>query len=281
MSDKLRRALMAVLAIVFCVSAAAFGKALMEYHKGNEIYESAMEYVEETDITAASETKEEKTEEKEQQDTPVSNIKRSYANIDFAGMQAINADVIGWIQIMGTQVDYPLLDADDNKYYLNHTYDHRRSSYGSIFIEPRNKPDLSEDHLVIYGHNMVNKSMFGSLLNFKQQSYANNHNIITICMPGKDLTYRVFSAYTAHVDSATYRMSFSGDASFQEMISYMKENSVIYSDITPKVGDQILTLSTCTPAGARDYRFVVNAVLIDGNNLVSSVQENAVETEAK
>lgn len=282
MSDKLRRGLMAILAIIFCVSAVVFGKSILEYRKGDEIYESAMEFVEETSVPAASETENaEEKEEKKPQDAPVSTVKRTYANVDFAGLQAVNADVIGWIQIMGTQVDYPLLDADDNKYYLNHTYDHRRSSYGSIFIEPRNKSDLSEDHLVVYGHNMVNKSMFGSLLHYKQQSYANNHNTITICMPGRDLTYKVFSAYTAHVDSATYRMSFYSDASFQEMISHMKENSVIYSDITPKVGDQILTLSTCTPAGAKDYRFVVNAVLINGNDAVPSVQENAAVAEEK
>lgn len=281
-SDKLRRILMAVLAIVFCVSAVIFGKSLLEYRKGDEIYESAMEFVEETDVTAAPETEgEEEKEEKKQQNAPVSTVKRTYANVDFAGLQAINEDVIGWIQILGTQVDYPLLDADDNKYYLNHTYDHRRSSYGSIFIEPRNKPDLSEDHLVIYGHNMVNKSMFGSLLHYKQQSYANNHNTITICMPGKDLTYRVFSAYTAHVDSATYRMSFSSDASFQEMISHMKDNSMIHSDVTPKMGDQILTLSTCTPAGAKNYRFVVNAVLVSGNRSAAAVQENPAVLEEK
>ena len=138
MSDKLRRILMGILALVFCVSAFHFGKAFLEYRKGDQIYENAMEFVVEADTPI------------EVEDEPTT--KRTYTEIDFAGMRAVNEDVIGWIQIPDSPVDYPLLDADDNKYYLNHTYDRQWSSYGSIFLEPRNNPDLSERHLVIYGH---------------------------------------------------------------------------------------------------------------------------------
>ena len=239
MSNKLRRILMALLAVVFCVSAFHFGKAFLEYRKGDQIYESAKEFM----VTADTPV------EKEEEETV---LKRTHTEIDFEGMRAVNEDVIGWIQILNSPVDYPLLDAADNQYYLNHTYDRQWSSYGSIFLEPRNNPDLSEKHLVIYGHNMVNASMFGSLLEYKNQAYADSHPEITICMPDRDLTYRVFSAYTAHVDSVTYRMSFQNDASFVEIANYMKENSVIHHDIMPEAGDQILTLSTCMPEGAKN-----------------------------
>ena len=252
MSDKLRRILMCVLAIVFCVSAFHFGKAFLEYRKGDKIYENAMEFVVKADTPV--EVKDE------------TSMKRTYTEIDFAGMRAVNEDVIGWIQILDSPVDYPLLDADDNKYYLNHTYDRQWSSYGSIFLEPRNNPDLSERHLVIYGHNMVNESMFGSLLEYKNQEYADTHPEITICMTDRDLIYRVFSAYTAHVDSAAYRMSFSDDASFMEMAEQMKANSVIAADVMPTAEDQVLTLSTCTPEGAKKYRFIVNAVLVEDSS---------------
>lgn len=255
MSEKLRRLIMAVLCIIFCVSAFTFGKSFLEYRKGDKIYDTAKEFVVKADTPVAPEEK---------------SIKRTYSDIDFAGMQALNDDVIGWIQIADTVVDYPLLDADDNKYYLNHTYDKQWSSYGSIFIEPRNNPDLSEQHLVVYGHNMVNKSMFGSLLEYKKQEYADAHPEILICMPDRDLTYRVFSAYTAHVDSATYRMSFWDEASFVDMTEYMKENSVITCDINPDKDAQLLTLSTCTPEGAKKYRFVVNAVLVSDSSKVSA-----------
>ena len=252
MTDKMRRFIMVILALVFCVSAFHFGKAFLEYRKGDQIYENAMEFVLEAETPV--EIKEENP------------LKRTFSKIDFAGMRAVNEDVIGWIQILDSPVDYPLLDADDNKYYLSHTYDRQWSSYGSIFLEPRNNPDLSEKHLVVYGHNMVNESMFGSLLEYKKQEYADTHPEITICMTDRDLTYRVFSAYTAHVDSAAYRMSFSDDASFMEMTEQMKANSVIATDIMPTAEDQVLTLSTCTPEGAKKYRFVVNAVLVDDSS---------------
>ena len=265
MSEKMRRTLIGILVVVFCVAAVFFGKSLWEYHKGDEIYESAMEYVTEEE-TVSTEEEEPAVEEEPKKPSiaPVPVVKRTHANIDFASLQAVNEDVFGWIQIFGTQVDYPLLDADDNKYYLKHGYDHRRTAYGSIFLEPRNSAKMNEKHIVIYGHNMVNHSMFGSLVNYKKQAYANNHNFITICMPGQDLTYQVFSAYTAAIDSPTYRLQFPKEGSFDEMIRHMKENSVISSDLTPKEGDQILTLSTCTPAGSKSHRFVVNAVLVSG-----------------
>jgi sortase B len=252
MTDKIRRFIMVILALVFCVSAFHFGKAFLEYRKGDQIYENAMEFVVEADMPVEIE-----------EENP---LKRTFSKIDFAGMRAVNEDVIGWIQILDSPVDYPLLDADDNKYYLSHTYDRQWSSYGSIFLEPRNNPDLSEKHLVVYGHNMVNESMFGSLLEYKKQEYADTHPEITICMTDRNLTYRVFSAYTAYVDSAAYRMSFSDDASFMEMTEQMKANSVIATDIMPTAEDQVLTLSTCTPEGAKKYRFIVNAVLVDDSS---------------
>ena len=251
MSNKARYLLMGLLAVVFCVSAMTFGKSFLEYRKGDKIYDKAMDFVITTDKQVAIEEE---------------LSRRTYKTIDFAGMRAVNEDVIGWIQIEDTPVDYPLLDADDNKYYLNHTYDRQWSSYGSIFLEPRNNPDLSEQHLVIYGHNMVNESMFGSLLDYKQQDFADAHKEIVICMPDRDLIYQVFSVYTAHVDSATYRMTFADEASFAEMAKYMKANSVISSEVTPDSDDQILTLSTCTPEGAKKYRFVVNAVLVEDSS---------------
>jgi len=258
MSDKIRRVLMIILACVFVVSACVFGKSFLEYRKGDQIYETAKGFLVEADTPVT--------------DEELLPGQRTYKDIDFAGMQAVNEDVIGWIQIYDTPVDYPVLDAEDNKYYLNHTYDRQWSSYGSIFLEHRNNPDWSEKHLVVYGHNMVNNSMFGSLLEYKNQAYLEKHPMITICLPDRDLTYQIFSAYTAHVDSPTYYMTFDWEGQFQQMIDHMTKNSLIQSDAVPGAEDQILTLSTCTPAGAKKYRFVVNAVLVEDSRITEEEQ---------
>ena len=286
MSDKMRRCLIGVLLLVFCISAVFFGKSLWSYREGDKIYESALGFVEAEEIGEVTDidtevNDSEKEEKKKSSVAAISTVKRTHSNIDFKGLQAINGDIFGWIQIFGTQVDYPLLDANDTQYYLNHTYDHRRSAYGSIFLEPRNSRKMNDRHVIIYGHNMVNRSMFGSLLNYKKQSYADNHNKITICMPGKDLVYQVFSVYTADIDSPNYRLNFAGDASFEEMISYMKKQSVISSNITPDAEDQILTLSTCTSAGSKSKRFVVNAVLISGDYKPPRTGKAEVHAEIK
>ena len=277
MSEKMRRTLIGILMVVFCVAAVFFGKSLWEYHEGNEIYESAMEFV--TEEAVSQEDKDEDTSDEEPKKpsvAPVPSVKRTHTNINFKDLQTINEDVFGWIQIFGTQVDYPILDADDTQYYLKHSYNHRRTAYGSIFLEPRNSAKMNEKHIVIYGHNMVNHSMFGSFVNYKKQAYANNNQFITICMPGNDLIYQIFSAYTAAIDSPTYRLRFSEEGSFDEMIKHMKESSLINSDITPKEGDQILTLSTCTPAGSKSHRFVVNAVLVSGKPTYLAQKEEAM-----
>lgn len=252
---------MFVLAAVFVVSAGVFGKSFLEYRKGDRIYETAKGFMIETDTPV--------TDEEERLPGM-----RTYKEIDFSGMQAVNEDVIGWIQIYDTVVDYPVLDADDNKYYLNHTYDRQWSSYGSIFLEPRNNPDWSDQHIVVYGHNMVNESMFGSLLDYKKQEYFEQNPEILICLPDRDLTYQIFSAYTAHVDSPTYFMTFEEDGQSQQMIDHMRENSLIQTDVTPEADDQILTLSTCTPEGAKYYRFVVNAVLVEDTKAIEEEKAN-------
>lgn len=258
MPENLRRFLMVLLIGVFCFSAVKFTKSLWEYYKGNEIYASARKFV----IEAGSDT------QKEEKET---------TQIDFSGLQKMNKEVLGWITIPGTTVDYPLLDADDNSYYLTHSYDRQWSSYGSIFLEQDNAADLMDSHIILYGHNMKNGAMFGSLADYKEQGYADSHNIIKIALPGAERTYRVFSAYTAHVDSHTYEKTAGESGVYQRMIGHMKSNSIIQTDITPKFGEQILTLSTCTPAGDEEYRFVVNAVLIEPPNITNQKVGEEVE----
>lgn len=249
MSEKVRRLFMTVLFVVFCISTISFGKSFLEYRKGDQIYDAANAFVVKTDSPVMAENAEVKEKE-----------------IDFSGLHEVNQDIIGWIEIKDTPVNYPLLAADDNRYYLNRAYDQQRSSYGSIFLEYRNRSDLQDKHLVIYGHNMKNGSMFGSLLEYKDQNFADNHQTIRIDTPEETFTYQVFSAYTAHVDSPTYRMSFDDEESYHEMMTYMKDQSIIQSASVPDASDQILTLSTCTPEGAKEYRFVVNAFLVENKN---------------
>lgn len=228
------------LAGIFCISMFHFINGLREYQKGNEIYESAQEFVTE--------------------DIPDTAKEDFIIQIDFARLKELNKDIIGWIRISGTIIDYPLVDSKDNSFYLNHSYDLQWSSYGSIFLDERNTPDFSDHHIILYGHNMKNQSMFGSLLDYKDQEYAYNHPTIKIMLPNEERMYQVFSAYTAHVDSSTYEIP-KDNAVHKQMIDHMIANSMIQTDVIPETGEQILTLSTCTSTDDQKYRFVVNGLL--------------------
>jgi len=183
------------------------------------------------------------------------------AAIDLEALRAVNPDVLGWIHIPDTVISYPLMAGDDNEEYLNRTWDRKSSKFGSIFLEGRSSRDLSDFNTIIYGHNMRTDDMFGTLLRYAEQSYAENHPAVYIATDEGVRRYDIFAAYEAEVRSDTYRLIFEDDARKQQGIDLYTESSVIESGIIPTTQDQILTLSTCTGRGTDDLRFVVQAVL--------------------
>ena len=130
-------------------------------------------------------------------DYVIQNDDGSISYVDLDRLVKENGDIKGWIYIEGTDISYPLLQGPDNDYYLYRTYKKEYLFAGSIFIDAANAPDLSDQHTIIYGHNMKNDSMFGTLGKFKQQDYRDQHRYIYILMPGQDWNkYEIFSAYT-------------------------------------------------------------------------------------
>lgn len=246
MRKKLLRICLLLFGCILAVSLFQLGKNFSEYRKGEQIYEAAKAFT----VTAGEEGK---TEIGSGEENP----------IDFDSLQAINPDVFAWIRIADTPIDYPVLQGEDNEYYLSHAYDGQPSAYGSIFLEEKHSADMQARQTIFYGHNMLNQSMLGILTKYENQDFANAHHTIKVYLADEVLTYEVFSAYRAHIFSPTYKESLSDDASCQETIDFMLDSSVIDMGITPQVGDRILTLSTCTPMGEKEYRFVVNAVLTE------------------
>ena len=180
--------------------------------------------------------------------------------MDFTALREVNRDVQGWIMIPGTVISSPLLQGEDNQYYLKHTWKKWTSAVGAIFLEWQNSPDLSDFNTIIYGHRMNNGSMFASLKNYKKQSYWAAHPCVYITDDNGSHKYEIFAAYEVSTTGTTYQLGFSDDASKQAFIDYCLEQSVIDTGITPTVYDRVLTLSTCTGNG-HATRWVVQAVL--------------------
>ena len=274
----LRRLLVVLLALVFLGSAGMLVYTQFQYREGDFAYAEAEELVELPDLTelqkepeaepAPEEPAEAQPEEPDQQEEPqqepvyVDPYADALRNMDFAALQEVNSDVMGWILIPYTRISYPLVQGSDNAYYLNHTWKKTSSSVGSIFLECQNSSSLGDFHTIVYGHRMRNGSMFASLKYYDQQSYWEAHPRVYIMNKAGMYTYEIFSAYEAGVTEDTYRLGFGGDTQKQAFLDFCVEKSVISTGIVPTVEDRILTLSTCTGRG-HETRWVVQAVLVE------------------
>lgn len=185
--------------------------------------------------------------------------------IDFEALTAYNSDVVGWIRIPGTNVNYSLVQADDNSKYLRHSIDLTWNEFGWPFLEYRNKPDFTDKNTVIYGHNIVSGLMFADLANIYNGSLGNDVEIDIYRKDYRLLTYKVFSSYV--YDPETYYLTthFGTDEQYSIYLNTMTGRSVIDFNQTVSVDDTIITLSTCTSDAKR--RIVVHAKLISNTEM--------------
>lgn len=182
------------------------------------------------------------------------------AQIDLAALREVNEDVIGWIRIPDTKIDFPLMQGEDNDYYLNHAWDGRKTSVGSIFLEHRNNPDLTDYNTIVYGHNMNDGSMFAGLKKYDSTFYWEKHPYVYLTTGQGVYRYEVFSSYKADVEGVTYGLSFNQVETRAKFLLNAMEKTRLDTGITPRENDRILTLSTCSGAGY-STRWVVHARL--------------------
>lgn len=185
--------------------------------------------------------------------------------IDFDSLKAINPDVVGWIRFDDTEavhVDYPILHAEDNDAYLYHDLTGEKHSSGSIFLEAANSPDFSDYYNIIYGHNMKNGSMFGTLKKYnREENFYDANPYFTIYTETGAYRYQIFSYENVADDSEIYTVGYAPDEQYQNLIDRMVSGSQRDTGIVPQNTDRIVTLSTCSYSDT--VRFVVHGVCID------------------
>ncbi|MDD2957333.1 MAG: class B sortase [Lachnospiraceae bacterium] len=182
--------------------------------------------------------------------------------INFEELWKVNQDIIGWICIPGTQVNYAILQsrADDN-FYLSHTPEKEENILGAIFIYRKFSPDFTDQNTIIFGHNMRSGQMFGELSNYREEAFWTQHPYVYIYTPQKAMRCLIYSAYTCEVTDKTFIVGYeAASKEYQAFLVYTKEKSVIKTDVIPAAADRIVTLSTCTDGGYASQRFVVNCV---------------------
>ena len=189
-------------------------------------------------------------------------IKMDMLSVNFDDLKKKNSDTVGWIKVEGTNINYPVVQTTDNKYYLNHSYDKTSNKAGWVFADYRNDLDNFDKNTVIYAHGRVDTTMFGSLKNILKSSWYNNKNnhIIKFSTPKENTLWQVFSVYTIEAESYYITTKFPSNEYFKEFVTTLKNRSKIEFSAIPNENDKILTLSTCKDS--KGNRVVMHAKLI-------------------
>lgn len=168
------------------------------------------------------------------------------SGVDFASLEKINPDVVAWLAVKGTEVDYPVVRGKDNDFYLHHLFTGARNKLGSIFMDYRNHSDFSDKNTVIYGHNMKDGSMFFSLTKYKDQRYYDNFPTMLLYTPVGSFTVKLFAGLIVDGSYESIRFDFKDDRDFQSYIESLKKKSTFESNATVEADDRIVTLCTCS-----------------------------------
>ncbi len=203
---------------------------------------------------------EEKTEENKE-DPYWDYINLPLINVDFTELLEKNPDTVGFIKVNGTNINYPIVQAKDNKYYLNRSFDKSYNAAGWIFLDYRNDINNLQDNSIIYGHSMLNKTMFGSLRNILENSWFKDTSNYTVSLstPKENTLWQVFSVYAINEETYYLISEFGTDESHQKWIDTMLSRSAFDFKTTVNIKDRILTLSTCKNG---NKRVVLHAKLI-------------------
>ena len=180
--------------------------------------------------------------------------------VDFDALRKINPDVIGWIHIPGTNIDYPIMHGRDNTYYLRHLMDGSWNRCGSIFMDYRSDPDLADPVTLIHGHNMLNGTMFQDLEKFKSQEFMAEHPYGYILTPSGNYKIQFFAGCLISVSSDLWRIKFIDSRDFLSWINRCIAAASVTGNTMPTETDRIVVLSTCSYEFS-DARWMVNGIL--------------------
>lgn len=214
---------------------------MRDYKAGEDTYDSLQQYV----SIPVSTTPPPAKGEPEPPFIEEEKIIVDWPQVDFEQLLEINPDVVGWIYIEETEVNYPVVQGSDNDYYLKRLVDGTWNSSGSIFLDASASSDLSDQHSIIFGHNMKNGTMFSTLMNYKDPAFYEDHPEILFLTPTCNYLIRVFSGHVADASVNAWEREFQ-DIRFSDWLSAITKQSLFVSEHQPQFDDLIISLSTCS-----------------------------------
>ena len=174
-------------------------------------------------------------------------IKMNLIDVDFKELKAANPDTRGWIQVNGTNINYPFVQSIDNDYYLNHTFNRTINQAGWVFLDYRNDIDNLAKNNILYAHGRLDKTMFGSLKNIFRTDWLNDQNnyVVKLSTEKQNTLWQVFSVYIIPTTNDYIKISFDSNYEFNEWANALKNRSNYNFNTEVNELDKVLTLSTC------------------------------------
>lgn len=249
-SDIIRRIILVISVGVFIFAAYNLINIFLAYHKADVIYDNIQQDVLDED----SHTKVVIGEDEQEVEIPFTYNHQALLNINSQG--------IGYIYIPSIDCRLPMVQGDDNDYYLTHTFNKEYSANGCLFEDYRINGGLSSSQIIIYGHNMRNGAMFGKLKNYQDYSFWNNsgNDVLYIYTGNVIKEYKIFSCYISEAISDTYTFNFPTLESMRDYAVNMKAKSMYDTGVDVSTATQVITLSTCTNDG--EQRFIVHGMYV-------------------
>ena len=269
--SKLEKVIIVIASLAALTAAFMIFKTARDYKAASDEYDSLRQYASEevsTTDTAekVSDIKPIELEEAEERKELKSNENREdfpEMEVDFKALREKNPDTVGWLYVGSCGISYPILQGEDNDYYMNHTFEGTVNSSGAIIMDYRDDKYLKDWNTFIYGHNMKNGSMFGSLKKLlKDETLYDSDPYIYVYLPGYIYRYKIFSYYKDKPDSKMY---WTADT-LQEYRQYIRDAlslSVRDLGVETSEDNNMVTLVTCSGSGAGKMRFFVHGEFID------------------
>lgn len=269
--SKLEKVIIVIASLVALTAAFMIFKTARDYKAASDEYDSLRQYASEevsTTDTAekVSDIKPIELEEAEERKELKSNENREdfpEMEVDFKALREKNPDTVGWLYVGSCGISYPIVQGEDNDYYMNHTFEGTVNSSGAIIMDYRDDKYLKDWNTFIYGHNMKNGSMFGSLKKLlNDETLYDSDPYIYVYLPGYIYRYKIFSYYKDKPDSKMY---WTADT-LQEYRQYIRDAlSLSVRDLGVETSEEnnMVTLVTCSGSGAGKMRFFVHGEFID------------------
>lgn len=245
-----------ILCILFGSILIVCGAYLLRYGIESAQNKAAYEQLEE--IAFSEDNPEDETKENPSQDEAAT----EEDDFQYPLLKAQNADCVGWISIPGTRIDYPIMQAEDNNYYLHRGFDKEYAACGSIFLDYRNDIRAVQEHLILYGYQMKDGSMFKGLNAYKDPAFYEEHSEIILHLEEKPYTYRIAAVYVTDVASGGAYYNYIHKKTRKQQIEYLQNMAAcqLYeTKVTVSASDELLSLSTCEYSRT-DGRLIVLAV---------------------